>query len=93
MATARARHTATLLPNGRVLVAGGIGASASLTSAAELRDPQTGSFSETGAMGTARESHVAFLRAGGGAVIVGGSSSPVGGPPGVFPFATIEVYR
>src|SRR5438105_707186 len=44
MSTARAFHTATLLPNGKVLVAGGDAAPTS----AELYDPATGTWSPTG---------------------------------------------
>src|SRR5205823_6573546 len=46
MATARASHTATLLQNGRVLVAGGTNTSGDTTTA-EIYDPNTGSFSAT----------------------------------------------
>jgi len=48
LATARSYHTATLLNDGRVLVAGGYGAAAPLTSA-EMYDPATGAFSPAGA--------------------------------------------
>ncbi len=43
MATARGWHTATLLPDGRVLVAGGFDGSAYLATA-EMYDPTTGRF-------------------------------------------------
>ncbi len=53
LATARSSHTATLLPNGKVLVAGGFGSSSILASA-ELYDPATGSWSSTGNLADAR---------------------------------------
>jgi hypothetical protein len=48
MATARSMHTATLLPDGRVLVIGGADGSAdrSVARTAELYDPATGQFSQ-----------------------------------------------
>ena len=68
LGTARYRHTATLLPSGKVLVAGGNDASAYLSSA-ELYDPATGTWTATGSLGTARyRSHgdAAALRQGAG---------------------------
>ena len=53
--TARHHHTATLLPNGKVLVAGGYDSSGALASA-ELYDPATGTWSATGSLSTARYS-------------------------------------
>src|SRR5947207_3965943 len=60
MGTARFLHTATLLANGKVLVAGGQGNSDDLSSA-ELYDPATGSWVSTCSLGTARFSHTATL--------------------------------
>ena len=57
---ARFEHTATLLPTGKVLVAGGATAGCFLSSA-ELYDPATGSWSSTGTLGTARVVHTATL--------------------------------
>src|SRR5256885_12806158 len=60
--TARYAHTATLLPNGMVLVAGGAGNSGILTSA-ELYDPASGTWTATtGNLNTARYLHMASLR-------------------------------
>ena len=49
---ARTKHTATLLPNGKILVTGGLDASAFLTST-ELYDPASGVWANTGALPTA----------------------------------------
>ena len=48
--------TATLLPNGKVLVAGGSVSSTVYLASAELYDPASGTWSATGSLGTARAS-------------------------------------
>jgi hypothetical protein len=58
LATPRDAHTATLLLNGKVLVAGGDNGGTVLASA-ELYDPATGMWTATGSLSTAR---VIFLR-------------------------------
>jgi hypothetical protein len=74
MATARKLHTATLLPNGKVLVAGG--ENPSYLSTAELYDPATGAFTATaGPMTATRSGHTATLLPNGKVLIAGGSSS------------------
>jgi hypothetical protein len=73
LSTARGLNTSTLLPSGKVLVAGGIRAG-SLASA-ELYDPNTGLFTPTGSMGAARDFHSATLLPNGKVLIAGGSSA------------------
>src|SRR5262249_22452843 len=69
MTTHRARHTATLLANGKVLIAGGG------SSSAELYDPATGTFPATGSMSTARGAGIATLLNDGKVLIAGGSDA------------------
>src|SRR5262249_46802808 len=63
MHAARAQHTATLLPDGRVLVAGGVDGNNDETNhalaSAELYDPATGKWSATGSMRWPRAFHTA----------------------------------
>ena len=73
MGTARHEHTATLLPSGKVLVAGGYSSSGFLASA-ELYDPATNTWSSTGSMGTARNRHTATLLPSGKVLVAGGGS-------------------
>src|SRR5207253_2553085 len=74
MNTARDYHTATLLPSGKVLVAGGRGPSGLLASA-ELYDPALGTWSATGSMSTARDLHTATLLPSGKVLVAGGSGT------------------
>lgn len=67
----RYRHTATLLADGRVLVAGGTGASGALSSA-ELYDAATHTWSLTGNLGTGRYFHRATLLPTGRVLVTGG---------------------
>src|SRR5438128_309189 len=71
MTTVRFDHTATSLPNGKVLITGGRDDSGTLFSA-ELYDPATGTWSPTGALNTERENHTATLLLNGQVVVAGG---------------------
>jgi hypothetical protein len=72
--TARADHTATLLPNGQVLVAGGENATGFLASA-ELYNPSTGGWTVTGSMATPRIGHQATLLPNGQVLVSGGENT------------------
>ncbi len=68
---ARIAHTATLLSDGRVLIAGGRGSE--VNASAEIYDPKRGTFQETGRMTTARYKHTAGLLPDGRVLLAGGS--------------------
>ena len=72
--TAREFHTATLLPNGMVLVAGGVNGIDVLASA-ELYDPASGGWTVTGSLNTARFFHTATLLPNGMVLAAAGESS------------------
>lgn len=68
----RSGHTATLLPDGRVLIAGGMRRNQNFYKAAELYDPSTGKFEPTGEMSTGRVGQIAVLLSTGKVLIAGG---------------------
>lgn len=76
----RQLHTATLLPDGRVLIVGGFGppegsANALPLTAAELYDPAAGRFIPTGGLGIARLLHQATRLANGKVLVTGGAGA------------------
>jgi N-acetylneuraminic acid mutarotase len=80
MSTARAGHTATLLPDGGVLVVGGGGEGEPMeggprSATAELYDPGTGTWSATGSMTEARNGFSATLLANGTVLVAGGGAN------------------
>src|SRR5512146_147571 len=68
----RSGHSATLLQDGRVLVAGGMRRNQDFYRSAEIYDPVTGQFSRTGDMNVARVGQAAVLLRSGQVLIVGG---------------------
>jgi hypothetical protein len=92
---ARSSHTATLLPGGSVLIAGGLGfmdlmqenhSYKALTSA-ELYDPTAAAWSYTGSLNVPRFRHTATLLDDGSVLIVGG----IGADDGLLGSAEIYV--
>ena len=75
MTTTRGNHTATLLPNGKVLVAGGIciGGFTYPDKSAELYDPSTGTWKATGSMNVSRANLAATLLTNGDVLVFGGT--------------------
>ncbi len=91
LSESRSQHTATLLPSGQVLVAGGqytIGASTNRSSA-ELYDPDTGTWSPAATMSTPRALHTATPLPSGKILVAGGRI----GPSGTAVLATAEIYH
>jgi putative Ig domain-containing protein/galactose oxidase-like protein len=79
MGTARLGHTATLLPNGNVLIAGGsvtVGAGSALATA-EIFDQASQTFANTGNMGVARTFHTATPLNDGTVLLAGGDPNDI----------------
>ena len=86
MTDTRHSHTATTLPDGKVLIAGGYGAGTTTLATAEVFDPRTKTFTPTGALIAARADHVAVLLTNGRVLIAGGL-----GPEWTF-LSSAEIY-
>lgn len=68
----RSGHSATLLPDGKVLIAGGMRRNQDFYKSAELYDPPTHKFQRTGEMAIGRVGHIAVLLRTGKVLIAGG---------------------
>lgn len=93
MSVAREQHTATLLPNGQVLVAGGYHFDPNFNdslSSTELYTPATGKWTTTGSMNTPRYGHKAVLLTSGQALVLGGTDQSSGG---TFQLNSTELYN
>jgi len=90
MASARERHTATLLPSGNVLVSGGRGSS----TLAELYDTSLGTWSSAGDTTETRFGHTAVVLPSGLLLVAGGDHVfyPVWGAPWGRPIKSAELF-
>ena len=84
MTRQRAAHTATLLPDGKVLVAGGFAGGGGSLASAEIFDPATSTFASAGDMNAARAGPTATPLPGGKVLIAGGDDGSY--------LASAEVY-
>ena len=91
MGSKRGSHTATLLTDGKVLVAGGTSSTSSPQAlpSAEIFDPTINVWSTAAPMGTARSGHTA-TRLADGKVLVAGGFQPMG--PQTIYLASAELY-
>lgn len=90
MSTARWGHTATVLSDGRLLVAGGQGERRAATlSSAEIYNPLSNSWTPAASMAMPRHSHQAIPLADGSVLVVGGKGGGSTEPH----LASAEIYR
>ena len=75
LAVPRAGHSANLLSNGKVLIAGGEASGGSVTGSAELYDPDFGVWFETQGLITPRTQHASVTTLGGEVLVTGGMGS------------------
>jgi N-acetylneuraminic acid mutarotase len=90
MKTLRSLHTATMLPDGKVLVAGGDDHSGYATASAEIYDPAAGRWTAAGSMTVSRSSHTATLLPDGTVLVAGGNRATAAS--GISDQASAEIY-
>ena len=88
LTTGREEHTATLLPSGKVLVAGGTDGRGRVLASAELYDPVRNRWTSAGSMGATRIDHTATLLPSGKVLVAGGVVMPYPAPS----LASAELY-
>ena len=87
-----AGHTATLLPGGRLLVAGGVKSGGGGTAAADLFDPAGATWTSAAPMNVMRASHAATLLADGRVLVTGGSTVSSAAAKGYVNNTRAEIY-
>ena len=75
MTTGRGFATASLLPNGHVLITGGWSRFPQFLATAELYDPVAGTFTATDGMNQARQEHTATVLSNGHVLVAGGTTT------------------
>ncbi len=77
LANRRSSHTAVLLPNGKVMVAGGhyYQSGTLYRNSTEIYNPSTGTWAASGNLNSARSFHAAVLMPNGKTIVMGGNSS------------------
>src|SRR5439155_15331554 len=89
MAMARSNHSATPLPDGQVLIAGGLDNDNRALVSCELYDPETNTWTLAPGMTTARSRHTAVLLPDGRVLVAGGQGGPNDRP---VPLASAEIF-
>ncbi|CAF4402113.1 unnamed protein product, partial [Adineta steineri] len=86
MRSARYSHTASILANGNVLVAGGLSGNGTALRSAELYNASTGLWTTVSNMSSARYYHTASILTNGNVLVVGGTAD------GSSALSSAEVY-
>jgi N-acetylneuraminic acid mutarotase len=92
MKSPRTLHWAILLPSGKVLVVGGRATedTGDPLASAELFDPASGTWKQTGSMSQERQNHTVTLLRDGKVLVAGGKNGNAGGKKS---FASAEIYH